>query len=337
MKKTLLLCVACLSMLACKKENKQSETTIAKERYPVEFGISQFSQITTPISTKTTTATNDIEAGDGTPTPVPGVGQLLFAVYDSNGNLVSRLKQDFGSPTKTYRISNGLKKQISSGGATTFGAIKDTLAAGTYTVVVAGSGAPMELMLNSGNEGVSGVTFTNVPLSSASLNYQLLSPFADTFYYKGTITVGAGTSAHSIALTRIVGMVQLNMEDVAPASAVYYTTSIAPAENNAFKLSNNTPTGTLGTPWNAPIERDVNSLTNRTGSLTYWYRLSKQPATITLKFLDANRNVLVTKTIPNIVVKANEITKVSGKVFESAASFTITNNINWVTGTTIKF
>ena len=59
---------------------------------------------------------------------------------------------------------------------------------------------------------------------------------------------------------------------------------------------------------------------------------------ITIEALDASNNVLFTKVVPNVPLKRNRVTTLTGQVFTagtSAASFKV--ETDWIEGNTVEF
>jgi hypothetical protein len=336
MKKILLMPALCMVLLsACKKDNEQSKTTEPPVvKYPVSFNLSGFSQIVTTIATAD--KNHQILALTPTDSLKQATTNLTYVVFDSDGNQVNRLSQLTSVPANTYKLISSGAKLISTNGV--YGQIVDSLAVGAYTVVLIG--ANKQISLNTPDDAKSTVGanqyFPTMPLSTSAIYFPSNDKPGDLFYYKGTINVTAGNnSAKKATLNRIVGQLTLNIEDPIPPSAAYVELTVV--DNTGYKISSNSPNGApishiYGTPFTASDKGKSNF------SYTLYVLNTATPFAVQIRIYDAQDNILVSKNINSISVKANQKTTLTGKIFGASSSLSTGISSEWgLTGTTIKF
>jgi hypothetical protein len=181
MKKVFLMLSVCLIFFSCKKEEEDSQPVINKKLFPVSFNLSGFKVQTGAISklASKASASNDLSES---------VNYIYYSVWDeygSGGQLIKSINQTSADPD--------------------FGTIRDSLPEGSYFVAVFASKRPINA----------------TPDESGSLGTQRVLmdlPATDVFYANATIAVG-GEVAESLTLSRIVGKLVIQIEDVIPLDA----------------------------------------------------------------------------------------------------------------------
>lgn len=322
----------CLCLFACTKDrNEKSSNSTSSAKYPVSFNISGFTQTSGTFSTTKQTAAYQTS---GTTTPADaGIAKLIYAVFDANGLQVSRMEQNITDNGKLYRIENNTKKLVNS--ANVFGVISDSLAKGTYTIMIGGSSSATA-NLNVAQKVAGQDYYTTASLSDAKFFPTSDNTMNDVFYYKGQLTVGTTNVAQTVTLNRIVGKLALNIEDAIPAGAAKITVAIN-GDNTDYRVNLNAPEGTLSGNLKTITLTDADKgKTNYNQAWTVLNTVSPVSAVVTV--YDASSKVLFTKTINNIQVSNNQKTTVTGKLFSSGSMMTVNVNQDWGTnGTTVSF
>jgi hypothetical protein len=336
MKKLLLLSASCLMLLsACKKDKQKTDEENGK-KYPFTFSAQQFSQTQSPFSTPNKQTLDAEPIGQSN-----NYSLLHYAVYDSNGNEVSRMEQGRLAQgqldTKLYRISGGIKTLISA--TNTFGSITDSLKAGKYMVVIAASGANSSLNAPK-TFNTTLHDYLNDPyavLSLADARFIISPTFTqDAALYKGEFEVTANISGKSITLSRIVGQLAINIEDAIPAGVNGF--KFIYTDYNSYRINTGIPEGSR--PY---LEEYYQIKPSYIGTTNYTWRRplykSTDPMTVTIKAVDKDSNTLYEKTITNVQIDVNKVTTLSGKLFDGklGAGFTVSVNPEWATGTIINF
>jgi hypothetical protein len=109
-------------------------------------------------------------------------------------------------------------------------------------------------------------------------------------------------------------------------------------DNSGYKINTNSPTGT-----STSKQYDITFTAADKGKLNYTYAIYALNTitpniSLSIKVYDSQDNLLVSKTIPSISVKANQKTTLTGKLFGASSSFIINVSPDWgLTGTTINF
>ncbi len=230
---------------------------------------------------------------------------IVLAFYSSDGTEMQKITQVKNDPT-TY---------------TTFGEFSCNLQVGTYTMVVVA-------YAHSNND----VFVLTSPTQAAFTSERP----RETFCYTQSVTVtSTSTLDISATLSRISPKINLISTDTRPAEAVRIRTTYSKggksfnpttglALSDAGFSQTNNPTSAVG----APV--DIVSY-----PLLY---TDEETMTLTFEVLDASDNVLVTKTVPNVQLKRNRCTTVTGDVFTSgSSSFGIQLETDWLEGNTVNF
>ena len=233
------------------------------------------------------------------------VGALTLAFYASNG-------------TKMYEATQ-LKSDAST--YTTFGAFSCDLPVGNYTMVAIGRYV-------STNDEFSLTSPTEAAFTSERVR--------ETFCKTQSVTVTSTAPLDlSVTLNRIVTQLFIVSTDLRPEGVSKLRTTYA-AGSKSFN-----PTTGLA------IDNAGFSLTNNSSAAVgttievknfAFLATDEQTMTITLEVLDEDDNVLITKEIPNVSLKRNRKTILTGPVFTpsaSSASFLI--ETSWLDDHTITF
>jgi len=315
MKKALLYSIiACFFLFSCKKEkNAPAKNTLSLKKYSVNFSISDFTQLTGG-SVKTV---NDLK----TDAISSSVSVLYYYVYDSSGNYVHTLSQ----------LSTN----------SNFGTIQDSLATGTYTVAIA-----------AGQTGLStGAAAESDVLSNAFLTYDTYvgengtnpyanQPWKDTFLKKFSLTVGTGNINQTVALDRIVGKIEVQLQDTIPPNAY----SIQLTYTNEYSIYSISSEQAISSPTLAlqyPLV--VGTVIPVAAKGTINYTLSNiigntaAPIDVTIKCFDASKNVIAQATVPGVNCQKDVITVLSGKLFIVNNSFQVSVNPTWDTPIIITY
>lgn len=263
------------------------------------------------------------------------VGDLSQQIVDINKS--SKLKVNatshsdslamlFGS--LSYWVKGSASKHIiQKPGDSNYGTFLDTLAAGTYTISIIG--------------GQTGLKFFDPNASYYSSKYDPVSfqtnapldgPPGDTFRKLFTITVPGADLNQTVTLTRIVGKLEINIEDPIPATV---TKIAATVKNEVFGFnifyadsvnSYNAAHDYLLFTQNVTAG-DVNS---KLSTLMFNTRF---PFNVELIAYDAANNIIADRIITNISCYKNKKTSLSGKLFggtsTAGGNFVVTINPTW--------
>ncbi|MDN5286996.1 MAG: hypothetical protein JWR38_3270 [Mucilaginibacter sp.] len=171
-----------LCLTGCKND-KQNTPSPSGKTYKIVFNASSSSQSINSTGAKVVNSLKTNAVG-----PVSSSAKrLYYIVYDSSGKLVHEIGQD-------STVSD-------------FGRIADDLPAGTYTCYF----------------GAGQNYFYSTIASSTFLNYRGLGippTWEDWFYKKITLTITDSNINQDVVLERMVGQLQLNIEDAIPASVL---------------------------------------------------------------------------------------------------------------------
>lgn len=219
---------------------------------------------------------------------------LNYLIYNSSGTLVKEKKQADSSPE--------------------FGQIKDSIASGTYTIILIGSQTD--------------VGFSS-PASLTTARIVESSPLQELFFKKLSITVSDEDIEQDLSLDRIVGYLELKADDDLP-SEVASVDFVAKADYQSFSFSTAQVLNNGGT-----VDKKVTKVF--TGSddrkslrmgMFVMNDLSAMSCTVTL--YDSGNRILKTLKADNVLVKHNTKTTLSGKLYSAAASgFNIIVNPEW--------
>ncbi|MDT3404910.1 hypothetical protein [Mucilaginibacter terrae] len=303
-------------LIACKKDNNSIQTEIKEvDKVPLSFAVTTFNQTQAPFSVKSPSQKNTLASA-----PVSEVNftKLMFVVFDSDGNQVSRLEQFKTDVNKLYRIKNGKRVLMNSSNA--FGTLTDTLKAGKYTVLATGGGGLSSLNSSIGStDQLTPKTLTDAKFSPLLYNYT-----DDVFYYKGELNVVAGAPIQSITMDRIVGKVEIAFEYIIPANVRSITVEIMGEKQN-FRVNTNVPEDDYKR--SNVFQLDESGLPKSNYKISMLVLNTVSPFNVTVTSFGG---VATSKTIQNVTVTKNTRTILSGKLFsDPASSATVTVNNVW--------
>lgn len=231
-----------------------------------------------------------------------GVQVLTLAFYDGS--------------TEVYKTT---QKRFESSTYTTFGEFTCNLPIGAYTMVVIGNDYQSE-----GDENV---------LTSSTVAGYTGERARETFCATQSVTVTAAGVDISVTMNRINALLNIVSTDSRPAEVKKVKTTYSKgskgfnpmtglaSDDNGFSVTN-TPsnTGTINVGSNVFLASDEEAMT------------------ITIEALDADNNVLFTKVVPNVSLKRNRKTILSGAIFTAnASSATFQVETDWLESNTVNF
>jgi hypothetical protein len=241
---------------------------------------------------------------------------FTYIAYNEEGTEVSRIKQD--STGYTIRLNDSI---ILEGfeiplGRQTFGCIKDTLPAGSYTIVMLASNA--RYSINNRNE--TNIQYEYLPLADASFYYtrglDVWSVAGDTFFKKFSLSVTAENATHNVTLDRIVGKAEINILDSRPGTVFKF---LFINDFEAYKFSNEQP---FNQTYDADNEQLLPSIPGRE-KLSYSKFLLNTiaPLDVIIKVYE-NGNLSATKTVKDVRFYKNKRTVLTGHIYSEAAAST---------------
>lgn len=326
MKKNLLLsAMAAVFLFGCKKDHS-TPGSAAQKKYPVTFNMTDFTQTISSVSGKQ--QVNNLKADAATANIAAYTKVLYLIIYNSSGNMVRRLEQVSTVPN--------------------YGVIADSLAAGTYTVIIAAGQSALKSNAGSPNGGKPSFT----TLSDGVLYY--LDPTAtnvgvttryfegtwnDTFFNKFQFTVTNGPVNQTVNLSRIVSKLEVDFNDVIPSNAASVDLFLS-KENFQYALGTASPiiADTITTHFSVPDS--VKGTSNYTFS-----QLVLNTATqfnVTLRAYDAAHHLLATHEIPNVSCQVNKRTILSGNFSNQGVNnnnngFSVSLDPNWGAPITVHY
>lgn len=224
-------------------------------------------------------------------------GRLAVQLFDADGNKVF-------SQSKTQTRDDD-----------DFGTLNVGLKAGTYTVVAVGHSSPVtptikstELVQFTAKDGVRN---------------------SDTFCHYGTVTIDEDGGYHELKMNRVTAMVTFDFTD-ADMPAGFQQLKIEYTGGSA----NFNPTTSEGCTKSRQSEMRGNSATLY-HVFTFPYLSAECKLKVTLNALDTDGSVLTTKTLSDVPVTRNRITRCTGPLFGDGdydiyqTAFGITVNADW--------
>jgi len=297
MKKAILyFAMATLFLFSCKKDHSGSNDKPAQKLYQVNFNLSGFTE-TISNSTNNKLKVNSLKTSAIT----DYLKVLYYFVFDTGGKLVHSLTQDST--------------------AANFGAISDNLPLGTYTVVIA-----------TGQKGLSvendayGSTITKISDTYLYYGPSVTSPWKDTFFNKFQLTVSGTNVNQSVSGSRLVGQLEVNIEDAIPATASKMEITVT-SESHQYYISTELAHSFDPYVITTPIPNAIKGTTN--------YKLDNillntyTPFTVKIVCYDASSKALGTALVTNVTCEKNKKTILSGELFGSSNTFNITLNSAW--------
>ena len=203
---------------------------------------------------------------------------------------------------------------------TTFGEFECNLPIGNYTMVVVGRGYSK------------GDVFVLTSPTEAGYTTERAR---ETFCATQDVTVTSTTPLDlSVTLSRIIAKLHIVSTDNRTASVTKIRTTYG-AGGKSFNPTTGLATVNDGFSLTNTPNKDVETLD--VGNYTF-LATDEQTMDITIEALDASNNVLFTKVVPNVPLKRNRVTTLTGQVFTagtSAASFKV--ETDWIEGNTVEF
>lgn len=214
---------------------------------------------------------------------------LYFWVFDSTGKQVAFLQQDST--------------------AANFGQISENLTSGTYTIQIAA--------------GKSNLGYENNPGLSIDYNGGN-GVWGDTFFGSTQLTVN-GDVNQNITLNRIVGQLQVVINDVLPANAAKIGIKVI-GELKFYKVATATP-NTVADAYTVitTIPAEAKGHTNYMPPPIEIVN-TVSPLEITVSCYDASDNLLASASVNDVSFQVNRKTILSGQIFGADNGFTIKVN-----------
>lgn len=239
------------------------------------------------------------------PASYEGIDAITLAFYDEKG-------------TEQYKTTQ-LKSNLPSG--KTFGEMELSLHYGTYTMVVIGRGH------------FSGDSFTLDSPTSALYDCEHVR---ETFTCTQAVRISSTSPVDLEAtLNRIVAQVAVVSTDTKTANVARIRTSFS-AGGKSFN-----PTTGLALD-NSGFSNTVYG-TGETGETTtainfLFLASDEQTMDVTIETLDADGAVLFSKTVPNVPLRRNRVTTLTGAMYSpAAATATFTLSTDWLPGNNLNF
>lgn len=318
-----LICLLCFS---CKKEHNSTQpaTANATKLYPVTFALSSFSQNVTNLNLHTgTSSSNVIKAAS--PSLKDTVDLLYYILYNPANNTIVRKLTQYSS-------------------AANFGTIKDSVAAGNYTVIIAGGKSGLQSYPVGDVRALSGNIYSS--LTDLYFNYQpdsvalpTMYPWKDTFLKQFNVTIPT-SSVQQVSLDRIVAQLQINITDTVPAKAAMVEAVISNDGANS-NLSQGTGYTTSNFPYSPAYRVPVTAaqigkpnLQLTTYTINYY-----TPFTVTINAYDNTGTRIASKNVSNVTCQKNMRTILTGKLFNGTPTvgFGVTTTNQTLTNTNRGF
>ena len=285
---------------SCSNESELNEVINSeKATAPVTVRVNGFSITQEDFPSGGTRAEQDVADYDA-------VKVLTLAFYDGS--------------TEVYKTT---QKRFESSTYTTFGEFTCNLPIGSYTMVVIGYG-----YWANGDE----IVLTSPTMAGYTSDWA-----RETFCYTQVVNI---TSAEPVnlnaTLNRIVAQLQVISTDnrVEGVSKIRTTYS---AGSKSFNPTTGLATSNTGFSVTNSPSAAVGSTVNF-GSFVF-LATDEQTVNITLEVLDANEAVMFTRYVPNVPLRRNRQTTLSGAVFTSfaATSSAFQLETSWLDGNTVNF
>ncbi|MFB9844770.1 hypothetical protein [Mucilaginibacter ginsenosidivorans] len=321
MKKTLLLsAMAAVFLFGCKKDHTSPGTT-AQKKYPVTFNMKDFTQTISSVSGKQ--QVNSLKVDSATANVAAYTTVLHLTIFNSGGSMIREFRQLAG-------VAN-------------YGIIVDSLANGTYTVVVDAGQNFLELPATYGNATLS--------LTNAKLFYDTRDNggtpvsvrvwdglWSDTFFDKFQLTVNNGAVSQNVTLHRIVGKLEVDFNDVIPTNAARVDMFLNKEDfEYGFATASPQLADTITTHFVIPDS--VKGTSN--------YKFSQivlnttTPFSVSLTAYDNANHVIATHAVSNVTCTVNQRTILSGNfsntVNNNNNGFSISVDPNWSTPSTVHY
>lgn len=308
MKKSLLLSFAFILLIfwGCKKDHGKPGTNTDGKLYNIKYNFTGLTDALQQTSGKT--VVNSLQTNTAPSTP-DYLTRLYYLVYNSNGKLINQVS-----------VASDSSK---------FATLTDKLAAGTYDVFFVASHGDLVFSMNLGYTGKNYFFYG----SGNNPSYQ----WDDTFFKAVTLTVSNADINQNVSLDRIVGQLQVNIEDNIPSNAAKLKLTITPeygtytflphSADTTFALTNPSSGSSSATSvtYNIP-DASKNQPNFKASDILI---NTVKPFSVVIACLDAANNVIATTTVNNITCQKNRRTILSGKLFGSNTGFDPVLNNSW--------
>jgi hypothetical protein len=187
--KLMLPAIMVLFLFACKKESNTTpvvkETETAKQKYPVDFSLSSFTESSTPLSTKDVNSLSSAALKD----------QILYLYY-----FVYKLDENSAYSQVSHAVQTSSDPN--------FGTLKDTLEKGQYAVYFIGTRGP----------GYMNFLYISSSVRTDPIFFYSDKHVHDTFLKGITLNVG-GPTTQAVELSRVASELTVKITDRLPANA----------------------------------------------------------------------------------------------------------------------
>ena len=200
----------------------------------------------------------------------------------------------------------------------TFGEFSTSLPMGSYTMVVVANGG------------------SNVPtLTSATSATYGENVVGETFVKSQEVNITSTEAVNlNATLDRIVTCIAVNSTDgrTEEAKKLRITTT---AGSRSFNPTTGLATVNSGITAMITLPEAVGTVT-KSASLLF-LAADEQTADVTIETLDADENVLFSKTVENVPLKRNRWTILTGAMYQTTAAGTFSVNTDWLTNENMNF
>lgn len=161
----------------------------------------------------------------------------------------------------------------------------------------------------------------------------------DQFFAYADFTVGGANVSSTLTLERIVGRLDIVLNEYLPEEAFRITVKLVSAPEKYYFADKNTTVTPSGASSTAYIEVTPQMKANSSNTLTYFF-LAGAPANMTVEVgvLDTEFNVMASKAINNVGIYASKLTELRGSVFPAPAQWSLNvSNTSWDTMDVVTF
>ncbi len=291
-------------LFSCKKNSGNNDATpppSSTEKVAVKFGVSDFTREVTDFG-------RSINTNARTGSLKDYISFFYYMAYDNTGKLAS------------YKIQ--------SKDSVIFGSISDSLRPGSYTIVMVG--AKDQPYIDGG--GVSYPTVPSFPLDRAFISFMPgdIVQGNEVFLKKFAININGDSIVPNVSLTRIVGKIELTIQD---SASFHHTTANLSMDSQTYYIGS----GTISDPY-VTVGGDPFVTSLGVGSLEAFVLNNKKPFDIRIKGYNASNQLLASKTITNVQIQWNKKLILKGKLFSPDIDphFSIDASLNdWSADSTI--
>jgi hypothetical protein len=314
------LFAVCL-FFSCKRE-KANETKPSSRTYKVTFNVSDFTQ-TILNTTSKKKEINSLKVDSATNNIAAYTAVLDLSIFDAQGNLVRKLQQ--------------------AAGAANYGIVADSLAAGTYTVVI--DAGQSLLKLSAGEVSTSlplhpdlttGILYYRSPVSVGRPANE--GPWFDTFYKKFQLTVTNAPINQNVILDRIVSKLEVDFNDAIPLNAARVDVFVR-KESFEFGINNGLPqtVNTDTITFHYPIPASAKGTSNY--SVSQIMLNTGTPFSVILTAYDSANKIIAIHSVDNVTCQANKRTILTGNFSSTSPdnSLKVSLNSSWGAPTTVNY